>query len=98
MFYSLSVSFRMYDLRVPRHPFVGLENYVRLFTDSRFHNALGVTGLLLIGELALQFPIGFGLALLLARKFWGKKAVQPVLLLPMMVTPVVVGYMGRLLC
>jgi len=97
MFYSLSVSFRMYDLRVPRHPFVGLENYVRLFTDSRFHNALGVTGLLLIGELALQFPIGFGLALLLARKFWGKKAVQPVLLLPMMVTPVVVGYMGRLL-
>ncbi len=97
MIYSLTVSFRFYDLRVPRHPFVGFENYIRLFTDPRFHNALRVTGLLLLGELALQFPIGFGLALLLARKFWGKKVVQPILLIPMMITPVVVGYMGRLL-
>jgi len=97
MIYSLTVSFRLYDLRVPRHPFVGFDNYIRLFTDSRFHNALGVTGLLLLGELALQFPIGFGLALLLARKFRGKKVVQPLLLVPMMITPVVVGYMGRLL-
>jgi multiple sugar transport system permease protein len=97
MIYSLTVSFRLYDLRVPRHPFVGFENYIRLFTDSRFHNALGVTGLLLLGELVLQFPIGFGLAILLARKFRGKKVVQPLLLIPMMITPVVVGYMGRLL-
>jgi multiple sugar transport system permease protein len=97
MIYSLTVSFHLYDLRVPRHPFVGFENYVRLFTDPRFHNALGVTGLLLLGELALQFPLGFGLALLLARKFYGKKVVQPILLIPMMITPVVVGYMGRLL-
>lgn len=97
MIYSLTVSFRFYDLRVPRHPFVGFENYVRLFSDTRFHNALIVTGLLLLGELALQFPLGFGLAHLLAREFRGKKLVQPLLLLPMMITPVVVGYMGRLL-
>jgi len=97
MIYSLTVSFRLYDLRVPRHPFVGFDNYIRLFTNSRFHNALKVTGWLLLGELALQFPIGFGLAILLARKFRGKKVVQPLLLIPMMITPVVVGYMGRLL-
>jgi len=97
MIYSLTVSFRLYDLRVPRHPFVGFDNYIRLFTNSRFHNALRVTGWLLLGELALQFPIGFGLAILLARKFRGKKVVQPLLLIPMMITPVVVGYMGRLL-
>lgn len=97
MIYSLTVSFRFYDLRVPRHPFVGFDNYYRLIADLRFHNALKITGLLLIGELALQFPIGFGLALLLARNFRGKRVVQPVLLLPMMITPVVVGYMGRLL-
>lgn len=97
MIYSLTVSFRLYDLRVPRHPFVGFDNYIRLFTNSRFHNALRVTGWLLLGELTLQFPIGFGLAILLARKFRGKKVVQPLLLIPMMITPVVVGYMGRLL-
>ncbi len=97
MIYSIIVSLRFYDIRIPRHPFVGFENYARLFTDSRFHNALRVTGLLLLGELALQFPLGFGLALLLVRKFRGKKVVQPLLLIPMMITPVVVGYMGRLL-
>lgn len=97
MIYSLNVSFHLYDLRVPRHPFVGFENYSRLFSDARFHNALVITGLLLLGELALQFPLGFGLAHLLAREFRGKKVVQPILLLPMMITPVVVAYMGRLL-
>ncbi|MBC7109158.1 MAG: sugar ABC transporter permease [Methanomassiliicoccales archaeon] len=97
MIYSLTVSFRLYDLRMPRHPFVGFKNYIHLFTDPRFHNALKVTGLLLLGELGLQFPIGFGLAILLTRKFRGKKMVQPLLLIPMMITPVVVGYMGRLL-
>lgn len=97
MIYSLVVSFRFYDLRVPQNPFVGFKNYTRLFSDTRFHNALKVTGLLLLGELALQFPLGFGLAQLLAREFRGKKLVQPLLLLPMMITPVVVGYMGRLL-
>ena len=97
MIYSLTVSFRLYDLRVPGHPFVGFNNYLRLFADPRFHNALKVTILLVLGELALQFPIGFGLALLLTHGFRGKKLIQPVLLMPMMVTPVVVGYMGRLL-
>lgn len=97
MIYSLTVSFRLYDLRVPRHPFVGFNNYLRLFADPRFHNALKVTILLVLGELALQFPIGFGLALLLTRGFRGKKLIQPILLIPMMITPVVVGYMGRLL-
>jgi multiple sugar transport system permease protein len=97
MIYSLTVSFRLYDLRVPRHPFVGFNNYLRLFADPRFHNALKVTILLVLGELVLQFPIGFGLALLLTRGFRGKKLIQPILLIPMMITPVVVGYMGRLL-
>jgi multiple sugar transport system permease protein len=97
MIYSLTVSFHLYDLRVPRHPFVGFNNYLRLFADPRFHNALKVTILLVLGELVLQFPIGFGLALLLTRGFRGKKLIQPILLIPMMITPVVIGYMGRLL-
>lgn len=97
MLYSLTVSFREYDLRFSHHPFVGLQNYFELLTDRRFHNALRVTGLLLIGELSLQFTLGLGLAMLLARQFHGQKIVQPLLFIPMMITPVVVGYIGRLL-
>ena len=97
MLYSLVVSFHAYDLRVTQHPFIGLQNFWTLLTDPRFHNALRVTGLLVVSELPLQFALGLGLALLLARKISGKRVIQPLLLIPMMITPVVVGYMGRLL-
>jgi len=52
---------------------------------------------MIIGELSLQFTIGLGLALLFTQEFKGKKTILPLIILPMMVTPVVVGYMGRLI-
>jgi len=99
LLYSLNVSFRNYDirLRLEKYPFVGLENYARMFKDSRFLNSLVNTVFMIMGELSLQFFIGLGLALLFVQEFKGKKIILPLIILPMMVTPVVVGYMGRLL-
>lgn len=99
LLYSLNVSFRNYDirLRLEKYPFVGLENYARMFKDSRFLNSLVNTVFMIMGELSLQFFIGLGLALLFIQEFKGKKIILPLIILPMMVTPVVVGYMGRLL-
>lgn len=95
--YSLTVSFLGYDLRIPRHPFIGLDNYRWALTNPGFHNSLKVTGLLLVGELSLELPIGLGLALLLIRIPKGRKIFQPVLLIATMVMPIVIGYMGRLI-
>ncbi len=95
--YSLIVSFQSYDLRIPRHPFTGFDNYINVMRDTEFQHSLKVTGLLLGGELLAEIPIGFVLALLLVRIPKGRKFFQPVLLLPMMIMPVVIGYMGRLI-
>ena len=95
--YSLIVSFQGYDLRIPNHPFIGFNNYIHVIRNSEFHNSLKVTGLLLAGELVIEIPFGFLIALLLIRVPKGRKFFQPILLLPMMIMPVVIGYMGRLI-
>ena len=95
--YSLLVSFQKYDLRIPSHPFAGVSNYTRVINDPEFQRSLKVTGLLLGGELLIELPLGFALALLLVRIPKGRKFFQPLLLIPMMVMPVVIGYMGRLI-
>ena len=97
--YSLNVSFRNYDIRLhlKSYPFIGAGNYIRMFEDPRFFNSLINTVIMVIGELGLQFPIGLGLALLFTRDFRGKRAILPLIIIPSMITPVVVGYMGRLL-
>jgi multiple sugar transport system permease protein len=45
--------------------------------------------------LAIQLPIGIGLALLLHRNLTGTRVFRTVLLLPMLLTPVAVGLMWR---
>jgi multiple sugar transport system permease protein len=72
---------------------VGLENYEELLLyDSRFLEAVGRTLLLAVVCLSLEFTLGLGLAVLFLREFRGKSVLFSLLLTPMMVLPVVVGY------
>ncbi len=77
--------------------FVGLRNYARLLTDSRFLNSLMNTGRVLFFGVGAQFALGLGVALLLNRSFRGKNLVSTLFLLPMMVSPVVVGCIWRII-
>lgn len=73
--------------------FIGLENYYELlYYDTRFGEAVIRTLLLSAVCLCLEFLIGLGLAVIFMRKFRGKSVLFSVLLTPMMVLPVVVGY------
>ncbi len=73
--------------------FVGLENYWELLVyDTRFIEAVIRTLALTVVCLSLEFTLGLGLAVLFLRKFRGKSLLFSVLLTPMMVLPVVVGY------
>lgn len=56
--------------------FVGLDNYANLFASDRFLRALGNTILYIGGKLALQIPLGLGLALLLNRHLAGRTIVR----------------------
>jgi multiple sugar transport system permease protein len=101
MIYSIYISFRDFYLPRPQIArFVGLRNYADVLTDARFWTALKQTAYFMLGSISVEFVLGFLLALFFFQEFRGKslKAVYlPLILLPMMIAPVVVGYMWRLL-
>ncbi|MBX0296951.1 carbohydrate ABC transporter permease [Haloarcula nitratireducens] len=69
--------------------FVGVSKYVTLFTSNWFPNVMFNTFVWVVGGVALQLVVGFGLALLLNTKFPAKSAVRAGFLIPW-VTPTIV--------
>ena len=72
--YSLTISFQQMRLVPPSPPrFVGLANYQTLLAQPRFWQVLGNTGIIAVLSVALQYVIGFGLALALHAKVPGER-------------------------
>lgn len=96
LLFSLYVAVTGYDIRIPEHPFVGIGNFKNLLKQGDFYNSLYVTGIMILAELFVELLLGLLLALLLLQLPGARKLFQPILLMPMMVMPVVIGYVGRL--
>ncbi len=94
---SFALSFQRWDLQSQEHPFVGLQNYRDVVFDARVWGALQNTGIIVGGAVAVEFLLGLGLALLFAGDFTGKRFAMPILMLPVMVVPIVVGLTWRML-
>jgi multiple sugar transport system permease protein len=94
---SLALSFQRWDLQSQEHPFVGLQNYRDALFDPRVWGALQNTGIIVVTAVALEFLLGLGLALLFVGDFAGKRFAMPLLMLPVMVVPIVVGLTWRML-
>lgn len=69
--------------------FIGLDNYIKLFSDQRFLNSLGITFLFTFFSVAATMILGFLLALLLKKPFKGKNITLALLTIPMVMAPVV---------
>ncbi|GIL01876.1 MAG: ABC transporter permease [Alphaproteobacteria bacterium] len=96
--YSLGFSFTNYRASVNRPAeFVGLQNYRELLSNPDIWNNFTITAQYVILSVGGQMIVGFGLALLLNRKFPFKGLVTTLLLLPMMLSPAVVGLFWKLL-
>ena len=70
---------------------VGLRNYERILTDPDIWNSMQATAHFLIWTLVLQVLLGFGLAYLINKKFRGNDLWTTIIVLPMMLSPAVVG-------
>ncbi|MEM7023821.1 MAG: sugar ABC transporter permease [Pseudomonadota bacterium] len=75
--------------------FVGLENFYTELSNPVFWEAFGTTFLIMGMGLAVQMPIGLGLAMLLHRRLLGTRLFRSTLLIPMLLTPVAIGLMWR---
>src|SRR5690606_28509931 len=87
LLYALYTSF--YSFRFgQRNAFIGLDNFVRLFTDQNLHSGLRVTLTFVASTVAIEMVLGFALALLLNRELFGKNVLRAIMTLPLFATPV----------
>ena len=70
----------------------GFDNYQQVLTDPGFWNALGRTVYFAGSAVVLELAIGFVLAMLVSRTVRARGLYITILLVPMMIVPVVVGY------
>jgi multiple sugar transport system permease protein len=70
---------------------VGIDNYVAILTDPDVWAAMQTTAHFVVWTIALQTIIGFSLAYLIDRKFRGHGFWTTLVLIPMMLSPAVVG-------
>jgi len=93
LLYTVFLSLNDWNLvrRGGARTFIGLDNYVSLVWDARFHDSLWISFVFMVVATGIQTVLGVGLALATDRSFRGKSFVQGALLLPMFLTPVAVG-------
>ena len=77
--------------------FVGIDNYVQLWTDPQFLNSLWVTVRFVFFSVAFETILGLALALFCLREFYGIRILRTILIIPMVITPVVVAIVFRLI-
>ncbi|AWI86630.1 ABC transporter permease (plasmid) [Alloyangia pacifica] len=70
---------------------IGLRNYHRILTDGDIWKTMQATAHFLCWTIVLQVLIGFTLAWLINRKFRGNDLWTTIIVLPMMLSPAVVG-------
>ncbi|MFF1633403.1 carbohydrate ABC transporter permease [Leifsonia sp. NPDC058248] len=71
--------------------FVGFGNYVLIFADSAFHEAVLHNGIIVVLSLLIQGPVALLLALLLNQKIRGRGLIRVLIFVPYVVSEVIVG-------
>ena len=96
--FSLGITFTNVNLfrRVPLR-FIGLQNWERILSDEALRVTLLNTMIFVGGGVALQYVFGLALAVALNRGLREQRLMRILFLLPMMVSPIAVGFIiGRM--
>lgn len=98
LLWSYGLSFFNYNakrLAVPPR-WVGLDNYVDVFTDPEVWGRFQNTAIIVIGSVTIQLIVGFLLALLFSREFPLRRYLLMLVLAPMMLSLSAVGVFFKL--
>jgi multiple sugar transport system permease protein len=99
LIWAIRLSFTGYRANRPNAPLreVGIDNFHSILTDPDIWAAMQATAHFVVWTIALQTLLGFGLAWLIDRKFRGHGFWTTVILIPMMLSPAVVGNFWKFL-
>ena len=94
--FTVRLSLSSWDIIVPGLDWIGINNYIRLFTDdSRYWEALVRLIFFSSVTVFLQYVIGFTLAHLVWKEVVLKRFLRVLFLIPMMTTPVIMTVIWR---
>ncbi|HJD45477.1 MAG TPA: sugar ABC transporter permease [Candidatus Mediterraneibacter norfolkensis] len=94
MLYSLYISFTEWNL-FGDPEFVGLQNYIEIFHDDRFYEALKNTILFIVGYLPIVVVLSLGIAILLNSKVKGVNVFRGLFFLPVITSWVAVSMIWK---
>jgi multiple sugar transport system permease protein len=99
-FYMLGIAFTDLSYALPNHSghFVGFDNFRRLMRDDPlFWESFGRTIVFVSSAVTIEFILGFALAVLLFTQIQRRRFVLTLILIPMMLAPVAVGFIWKLM-
>ena len=88
--YAFYLSFHQWNVLEPQKPFVGLDNYARLFDDARFHQAVVNTIYYTAATVPLSIVLGLLIALLLNQQIRARGFFRTLFYIPV-ITPLVIA-------
>jgi multiple sugar transport system permease protein len=88
--YAFWLSFHKWNILEPAKPYVGLDNYRRLFHDDQLRRAVINTFYYTVTTVPLEIIIGLGIALLLNHEIRGRGLFRTLFYIPV-VTPLVIA-------
>jgi multiple sugar transport system permease protein len=93
LIWAVRLSFTNYKANKPNAPlrWLGLDHYTDLLTDPDIWHGMQVTARFVVSTVVIETLLGFALAYLVDRRFRGHGFWTTVILLPMMLSPAVVG-------
>ena len=93
LIWTIYLSFTNYRANQPGRVirWVGTRNYERLLNSEDIWGYLQVTAHFVVSTMVIQVVLGFGLAYLINRNFRGASFWTTIILIPMMLSPAVVG-------
>jgi len=98
IFYTLYLSFTSYDPLMLVTSWVGLDNYVRLFTSNYFWDSVGNTVVIWLFSIIPQLIIAITLSLILNERWVkGRGLFRSVYYFPNLVTPITIGLLFNML-
>ena len=92
IFQSFGYSFLKWD-GISRPEFVGLKNYIRIFSDGVFYKAVLNSLLLAFASVFLQLPFSMALALVLAKGVKGENAYRTIFFIPVIISSTIIAQM-----
>lgn len=94
---SFWISLHSWDLTrsINIESFVGLDNYIRAFSDTQFWNSVLVTLIFTASTVIATIVLGFCVALLLSKEKKHLSFLRAVLIIPFALSPALVGYSWR---